>query len=204
MLGFLAIWDLIAVLTPFGPLKVLVELAQERNEPLFPAMIYTAGVLYTFVIMQLTEPEEKLPSTTEETEMSVGTSVRFVTSESPSSSGHVKRYAPLRTKEKKSNGCGQSNTVGSDLLSSNEDRFRLVSQQSSSTHPHSIVGDVPRAQQQQQQMLSEDNSEMESGVKLGLGDFIFYSILVGKASSYGDLNITLACYVAILVVSVFF
>ncbi|PZC80850.1 hypothetical protein B5X24_HaOG213837 [Helicoverpa armigera] len=120
VLAVISIWDLIAVLTPKGPLRILVETAQERNEPIFPALIYSSTVMYC------------LAATT----TSGGAGAGAEDEAADTRPGEPRELRPL--------------------------------------HPH-------------------------EGVKLGLGDFIFYSVLVGKASSYGDWNTTLACFVAILI-----
>lgn len=40
LLGLLAIWDLIAVLCPFGPLKILIESSKKQGQEV-PALLYT-------------------------------------------------------------------------------------------------------------------------------------------------------------------
>lgn len=129
ILGAISVYDLVAVLCPKGPLRMLVETAQERNEPIFPALIYSSAMVWT---VGMASPTDALRSETDEDA---------------------------------------------------EQRDREAEPESRPSRG-----------------FSEDDMDEDRGVKLGLGDFIFYSVLVGKAAAIGgDWNTTLACFVAILI-----
>jgi len=98
ILAAIAIYDLFAVLCPQGPLRVLVETAQERDEPI-PALIYNASI----IMMMGSRSEE---------EDNVGTGT-----------------------------------------------------------------------------AEEEQKPKSRGVKLGLGDFVFYSVLVGRAAMFDMLTV---------------
>ncbi|KAK9511678.1 hypothetical protein O3M35_000296 [Rhynocoris fuscipes] len=167
VLAVISIWDLFAVLTPKGPLRILVETAQERNEQIFPALIYSSTMIYS-LINKISDEEN---------------------SDSRKSSS-----APNLGAE----GEGGFSAEWVDGLESRvETRQRAVAAHESSSNSR---GPQPaRIQSQHQRPPQPHDEEEERGVKLGLGDFIFYSVLVGKASSNGDWNTTLACFVAILI-----
>ncbi|CAH1407807.1 unnamed protein product [Nezara viridula] len=160
VLGVISIWDTFAVLTPKGPLRILVETAQERNEQIFPALIYSSTVIYSLMATPTAGEEDRGDNQGTVEPASPGTQAGFTSEWSEGIDSRV------------------------------ESRRRMIQAHSENRSAPSVSTEPPHVR------IEDDE---ERGVKLGLGDFIFYSVLVGKASSYGDWNTTIACFVAILI-----
>ncbi|KAG9508462.1 Presenilin sel-12, partial [Fragariocoptes setiger] len=170
VLAVVSIWDLVAVLSPKGPLRILVETAQERNEPIFPALIYSSAVAWIAGAATV----------------SLATTVVGQTEHgrSPGTSSDTEEPPRVDFIQHSDSVIVMSSTPNQNRRSRSENNVRLTNDTVdvvTNVHDNKIPDDDDR------------------GIKLGLGDFIFFSVLVGKASSYGDWNITFACYVAILV-----
>lgn len=117
--------DLAAVLCPKGPLRMLVETAQERNEPI-PALIYNASV---WIGMAYED---------------------------------------------------DANTNHNEDESDEETKVDLDDE----------IQEEPKNEE-------EEEEEERRGVKLGLGDFVFYSVLVGRAALF-DMLTVFTCFVAVI------
>lgn len=174
LLVALAVYDLVAVLAPGGPLKILVELSQSRDDDL-PALVYEArptvsssngrrgglGFLVGGVSDNGSVELQNLSRNDGQIRDGVIDVERVLNEEIESS--------PL-----------VPNVWGTPETSPvNEERSPLVE-----IHGNEEGGD-------------SEEVTMSRGIKLGLGDFVFYSVLVGRAAMY-DLMTVYACYLAII------
>jgi presenilin 1 len=146
LLVAMALYDIVAVLVPGGPLKMLVELAQEREEEL-PALVYQAR--------GRSRPRD-YPSNSE--------------------ADVIDRPTPPPR-----------------LSDINESEQPLPPQPDTPLIPTT----TPRSQESFETEVESEIFELPDAIKLGLGDFIFYSVLVGRAAMYDYLTV-LACFIAII------
>ncbi|CAF0737294.1 unnamed protein product [Rotaria sp. Silwood1] len=169
ILGVISIWDLIAVLCPKGPLRILVETAHERGEPIFPALIYSSTMVY--MVTAVDPPGEP----------------QFAPDNNTNTNTAVNVDATLTDEQRNQRAEIRNNNARRQLI------------------PRSDVPQTDTRRESARYVVERSNSPVldddddEKGVKLGLGDFIFYSILLAKASALGDWNVTIACYVSLLI-----
>lgn len=186
LLVAMALYDLAAVLLPGGPLRLLVELAISRDEEI-PALVYEA------------RPVEPLPGARRRLwreRRDHGTNSG--SNSNPSSLGDMFRETDERRDFGTNSSLNSNNSMPGEVLP--ETRLVIGEQESDGGSSLSEL----RAPLVQSQLDSRGEEEIEGiglgssgAIKLGLGDFIFYSVLVGRAALY-DFMTVYACYLAII------
>ncbi|KAG0263864.1 Presenilin-1 [Actinomortierella ambigua] len=238
LLALLVIWDLIAVLCPFGPLKILVESSRNQNQEV-PALLYTVNAVWFMASPPdsrvartpqsgagPSERQQQADGTLKEAE---GTTTAYQSHsratgrESGSSIGSNRSSAlgaPSFNLDDHSRTSSTMNLVGNNARE--EDAFSMEMLDRRQARPNSArqAGDQRVTGDQQQQQRSppqqdqyqrererdhyperdeegEEDDDDDGGLKLGLGDFVFYSVLVARAAMF-DWVTTLCCMVAVL------
>ncbi|OAY41868.1 presenilin-like protein At1g08700 [Manihot esculenta] len=216
LLVALAVYDLVAVLAPGGPLKLLVELAQTRDEEL-PALVYEArpeisrnmnnhGRSLDLLIGGVSDSGSVEMQTMSNRNVNRNESETFVNSEYATIP--VRNFGNMEGVGNRDDDSEMSPLVGfsrerNSSSSELSDYSTVVGNQASE-----IVVDQERSplvavlgwgndREQVRRDDSENSVFATKGIKLGLGDFIFYSVLVGRAAMY-DLMTVYACYLAII------
>ncbi|CAK9147962.1 unnamed protein product [Ilex paraguariensis] len=195
LLVAMALYDLAAVLLPGGPLRLLVELAISRDEDI-PALVYEAR--------PVTHPELDRRGVVHRRVWRERSGVDPDLNYSLNNGSNLSSNANSASKSNPI--IGPVVSVGSDqnqmqLANGEESRVsRVDSELSAPLIEHRINVQM----HSHQDTVSSENLALEGiglgasgAIKLGLGDFIFYSVLVGRAAMY-DFTTVYACYLAIV------
>eukprot|EP00250_Pteridium_aquilinum_P014436 c21986_g1_i1 orf=113-1591(+) len=258
LLVAISLYDVVAVLTPGGPLNILVQLAMSRDEEI-PALIYEARPV---IATGHRSAQAMIPPTTatvgaELTSLSIPNTEaaqtrlwkRRSSASSQQSNLFSRALSNLRTPllgrdTEEEESVMSSQHLHHDLLSASQEGLTTTTppfqeeMQGSDNRVQNIASEdvyggrvlqvhhesAPSRQAMSMQNMAAINGtdvrmsgahdEMLDGealdeydegiglgasgaIKLGLGDFIFYSVLVGRAALY-DMTTVYACYLAII------
>merc|ERR1719352_361868 len=187
LLAAMSLYDLCAVLAPGGPLKALVELAEEREEDI-PALVYEARP--TSSTRSLEELEE---------ERARAAWRRRRREAAARETGAGEEMPLLRDGDREG-----SDGLAPDALpaaagreaeptAGQQGRAAPTPSQQRASPPQPPPPGVDGA------LVDDDEAGLllPDSIKLGLGDFIFYSVLVGRAAMY-DMSTVAAAYLAIV------
>ncbi|XP_010245797.1 PREDICTED: presenilin-like protein At1g08700 [Nelumbo nucifera] len=229
LLVALAVYDLVAVLAPGGPLKLLVEMASSRDEEL-PALVYEArpvvssspgGRRSTALGLLVASSSESGSVELQPVGQNNGgrndtvLGNRINSDRSPVEPGNRQadetnsniedEISPLvaHSGRRRSTSTEVSNYSTVDIvslqarISGNAESENAIEEEMSP-----LVELLGLENEREQTRMNSGNGHDMSmtttpGIKLGLGDFVFYSVLVGRAAMY-DLMTVYACYLAII------
>lgn len=173
LLVAMALYDIVAVLAPGGPLRVLVELAQERDEDI-PALVYEAA-----------------PAARGARRGGGGVLESVMAS----------RAGPPRAAGAAAGAAGGSGTPDYGAADADAETKPLI-RGGDRDRGVDRDGDGDGAETSRVERDADDADDADAfalpdAIKLGLGDFIFYSVLVGRAAMH-DLFTMFACYFAVI------
>ena len=201
----MAVYDLYAVLTPGGPLRVIVELAEERNEEI-PALVYEArptrrpvrvnrggagggggGVIEALMSSSMTSSSRGAGE---------GGGVFLGEARFRGRGGGAGLGVTSEIQEVGDAGDGDGEGDGED---ESESAPLVSSGYGASGDPG--IGDAldpeSNAPEYVDPVLGGKLFALPDSIKLGLGDFIFYSVLVARAAMY-DTFVATSCFLAVL------
>ncbi|KAK2976726.1 hypothetical protein RJ640_000746 [Escallonia rubra] len=195
LLVALALYDLVAVLAPGGPLKILVELASSRDEEL-PALVYEArptmsgrnpAGLLVGGVSDNGSAELQLVSRNGESREHPPIDIDSDEIEAARDQGETSPLVP---------NARERHSLSSSGASSDRNRQSEIFVEEEMSPLVEMLG-MGNERQHSRRDGADTSLTMDRGIKLGLGDFVFYSVLVGRAAMY-DLMTVYACYLAIV------
>eukprot|EP01135_Chromosphaera_perkinsii_P002742 Nk52_evm110s226 gene=Nk52_evmTU110s226 len=192
LLGLIAIYDLFAVLCPNGPLRILVETAAERDEGFMPALVYSSTVMY----FMATPPASSSSSSNQQNQGASGSILNGV------NKNNYDRKRSRRSIDKDRFIPRNQHTTRRLHMADVTSSTALVNSDSNNSITVSDPND-PSGRGAQRRGSADDGDSgykhnPNEGIKLGLGDFIFYSLLVGKAATESSWTTIITTFTAVL------
>eukprot|EP00172_Hildenbrandia_rubra_P001113 Plantae.Rhodophyta-Hildenbrandia_rubra.ctg16747.p1 GENE.Plantae.Rhodophyta-Hildenbrandia_rubra.ctg16747~~Plantae.Rhodophyta-Hildenbrandia_rubra.ctg16747.p1 ORF type:complete len:505 (-),score=69.19 Plantae.Rhodophyta-Hildenbrandia_rubra.ctg16747:587-2101(-) len=207
ILGVLVVWDLFAVLAPCGPLKMLVEAARERGDPL-PALVYDTN-----------------PAAVGR-DPAAQAGVAVIPKRDGEEAGEANKKKKRKRKKDEVNAQNETDREGERLVDAERGEAtanvqaqngqiqngQVQNGQSTETARRKTRRRRPDARSSTDggqngtranaDNTAENEDDMKIGtlgvhLKLGLGDFVFYSVLVAQASQAGAMT-AVTSFLAIL------
>jgi presenilin 1 len=216
----LAIYDLCAVLTPCGPLRCLINIAQEREEEI-PALLYEAQASRAGAVVAAAGAKPAVAAATQSSPRPASDAALHAPLPQPPLEAGAPRESPRATESEPLNRdylhLRLSPSSSSPLAERKAPDAAAGTQSGDFTvellphaEPKAAAGaDAPagaarahdRVHRPAHSHPAEERDELrevaERTVRLGLGDFVFYSVLVSRAAQFGFATMA-ACFLAVI------